>query len=162
MFFFMFSLQAYEFDVVIRNNSAHQFSIIRNIETPSTLISDTQYFSDIFNTLEILPKREVRCYITLSIKDYITSSQKRDSIFFKNSTGSFFVTFSKAKADVCPVPILLDSEQKRGRHFDMSMGMTLFWGELFVPAEEIVDGDYKMVCYFDKNSKEYIVDIRDK
>lgn len=159
--FFWFSLQAYEFDVVIKNNSKHGFNIERDVKIPGVQISDTQYFSDSFETSEILSKKEVRCYISLSIKDYITSAAK-NVITLKGDKGSFFMTFSKVEVGNYPTPILLNSAHKEGRDFKIQVGKDLFLGEMFVAAKEVVDGDYKITYYFDREFKEYVVDIDDK
>lgn len=163
MFFSLIPTMAYEFDLLIVNNSAHEFSLTKELKNPGTLISDEKYFSKTFKSDQVLPGKKLRCYITLSIDEYVTNFDNIDCILLKNSTGSFFIKFSKITADNhCPIPLLVDSQKKNGHPINVKIGEDLLLGGLYTTGEEITDGSYNISCYFDREQGGYIVDIKNR
>ncbi|MDR0677255.1 MAG: hypothetical protein LBF57_01085 [Holosporaceae bacterium] len=132
---------AYDFDIVVKNESGHRFDIVKDLRITQSSCSDVNYSSNEMRTSAVLTS-PVRLHLHLSIIDY-KSAKERDSIGFFNEHGRFLVKFSKPTAACpCPYPILF--------------GITSAQED----QTSIVDGTYSIGCVYSKASGGYVITIK--
>lgn len=134
-------VNAFDFDIVIKNESGHRFSIERDFRILQSCCSDVQYGSNEMHAGTV-SSSPVRLHLHLSIASYRTARDV-DSLIFINDTGRFFIQFSKPTSSrPCPYPILIGGNSKQRS------------------SDKIEDSSYVIECLYSQASGGYVVTIK--
>lgn len=84
-------MNAFNFDIIVKNESRHRFSILKDFRLLQSCCSDVQYGSDEMHADAVLAP-PVKLH--LSISDY-RKARDSDHLEFVNDVRSFLIEFSK-------------------------------------------------------------------
>jgi hypothetical protein len=139
--YLMAAVNAYDFDIVVRNESGHRFSIVKDFRVPQSSCSDVQYGLNEMHTDAVLAS-PVKLHLHLSISDY-RAAHDDDRLEFVSDTGHFLIKFSKpTSSNPCPYPIL----------FGINSGQQ--------DSKKIKDASYIIECLYSRASGGYVVTIK--
>lgn len=135
-------VNAFDFDIVVKNESGHRFSIERDFRILQSCCSDVRYGSNEMHA-DTVSSSPVRLHLHLSIANYRTSRDV-DSLIFISDTGHFSIQFSKPTSSrPCPYPILIGKNPEQ-RSLD-----------------KIEDSSYVIECLYSQASGGYVVTIKE-